>query len=1235
MNINKANIANALHSVAQDHITAVAEDIYDEVLEKYQSSFNAEAENIVEDRHIISRFRKVIKPITGGRITYENNIIMLTQAVYDALESHDPQTLYLINENSIIVRTYFGDVPFTFAGGGINPDIVLLIAKNAEAIEINSNRITENSKKIDSAVDGLAKVREQYLAEDNKIKDSVSAEEARATHQEAVLDSRISKKVDKVEGKGLSTNDFTDDEKTKLGSVEVTPLVTSEGKTAIATVNGVSIYAPTAVEMTEAEVVNYINEPNPASTKVPSEMAVVEYNKAFRQNMGVLCRKGSVNADEDHYLFTSNEVSEGDIIYYSFTLVGNAACIHMGYEDSSRNVFIGTSESGAGKVYTGTHVVKSGFIGARCRWGSVNIHYIYTGKSNVILRDDLDKMADGSKAMQNDIDLLAMTVPQKQKEIDIPGVFSVLKPDGTLRGSRRYGHVSDHVRIGKERYILLKNFYVEDDLLPHAATICPIVFFDAEGDVVSYLTFNPDQNLCDYGCAIPHGAYTYRVSTEFDLTVPESMKPRVYLDNEELRLSLNGNMEGLLARSKSTAEQSFAEVCAKVSANRFIYELPEPFDTSRFDQTVSLTSSGKTLDALITSLESANVGKNIKIEIDKDIVVTSTVNISNTRNNYYIHSGGFQVTSLKSLGNATISGGIAKVAKSVSGEMTWIWVNGRRVEMANKHPEKDVANMHYIFGNDKPISTHSTYTDTEGRTIYRNRIWVGTAANPYAQEKEYFKVGGFIKLYCEWLSDTLKIVEIGDGYILADGSNCATSAYQANYSYIYYSALNVADVAQPGTFWYDNSYVYYKTNGESSVQISAPAVNTLMHIQDSKNIIIEGLKFEGANKKDRFLRHQQGELDCNGALNIERSSNIAVRRCEFTSVADNAISVYGDCHDIEISRNYIHNVGTAGIAVARPDEAHYWMRKDKVKNVLIYSNVVKEYGRICASGIGIIVSFADNCSIVSNHVFDGYYTGISLGWGWNPYHYNHNNTIVGNVVHHVLQMAMVDGSGIYTLGCFDGGTIENNIVYAVNQRVRWEAASAYYCDQCSAQILLYKNIGYACDMMYQMNTGDKRTRDIHAYKDIGLFIGRRLVHGVAPGSSVRNCILGAEIDNTKNLFVNFTDDGLVEHNVYYDPVAGESVEVEDTLRAYDWRQVDVSFNNAKSGDFGWDDNSDKNAINVLGIEGDRTYTFAGIDYPKFDTSAFNASDYAVTAEFLAWYKTLYNATSQNPNRYFE
>jgi hypothetical protein len=45
MEINAANIANALHSVATEHVVAVANDIYDKDMERYQSKINEMVDN--------------------------------------------------------------------------------------------------------------------------------------------------------------------------------------------------------------------------------------------------------------------------------------------------------------------------------------------------------------------------------------------------------------------------------------------------------------------------------------------------------------------------------------------------------------------------------------------------------------------------------------------------------------------------------------------------------------------------------------------------------------------------------------------------------------------------------------------------------------------------------------------------------------------------------------------------------------------------------------------------------------------------------------------------------------------------------------------------------------------------------------------------------------------------------------------------------------------------------------
>jgi hypothetical protein len=86
MDIIKGKIGNALRCVAPNHIVAVANDIYDETLEKYQSELNSQVNTLSSELDNISNTLDSISsdlyesPVTfggleiaPGPLTYKNN----------------------------------------------------------------------------------------------------------------------------------------------------------------------------------------------------------------------------------------------------------------------------------------------------------------------------------------------------------------------------------------------------------------------------------------------------------------------------------------------------------------------------------------------------------------------------------------------------------------------------------------------------------------------------------------------------------------------------------------------------------------------------------------------------------------------------------------------------------------------------------------------------------------------------------------------------------------------------------------------------------------------------------------------------------------------------------------------------------------------------------------------------------------------------------------------------------
>lgn len=99
-NITKANIGNALHSVAEDHVTAVAEDVFDERTQKYQSEINEEqeGENTALQNSISSMETKVESLEESYNALDKQKHVFLTESEYDALETKDADTLYFTTE---------------------------------------------------------------------------------------------------------------------------------------------------------------------------------------------------------------------------------------------------------------------------------------------------------------------------------------------------------------------------------------------------------------------------------------------------------------------------------------------------------------------------------------------------------------------------------------------------------------------------------------------------------------------------------------------------------------------------------------------------------------------------------------------------------------------------------------------------------------------------------------------------------------------------------------------------------------------------------------------------------------------------------------------------------------------------------------------------------------------------------------------------------------------------------
>ena len=144
----------------------------------------------------------------------------------------------------------------------------------------------------------------------------------------------------------------------------------------------------------------------------------------------------------------------------------------------------------------------------------------------------------------------------------------------------------------------------------------------------------------------------------------------------------------------------------------------------------------------------------------------------------------------------------------------------------------------------------------------------------------------------------------------------------------------------------------------------------------------------------------------------------------------NGVFVTTGCQDIHFDKVDLMDIGGNGMMIGMAKDPG--LDSDElVKGVSYTRGVVSQAGRHFDSAVGIWLGFCRDCSLIANEVFDLPYTGISIGWQWNPVSSSSGgNLIEDNHIYKVMQM-LGDGGGIYTLGFQPGSIIRGNRIHEI------------------------------------------------------------------------------------------------------------------------------------------------------------------------------------------------------------
>jgi hypothetical protein len=309
--------------------------------------------------------------------------------------------------------------------------------------------------------------------------------------------------------------------------------------------------------------------------------------------------------------------------------------------------------------------------------------------------------------------------------------------------------------------------------------------------------------------------------------------------------------------------------------------------------------------------------------------------------------------------------------------------------------------------------------------------------------------------------------------------------------------------SKPGPYWVENVFEALDTGGQwyldrpsgqlyylpqpgedvTSAEIVAPRLTQVVRVVGSEGALAHDIRFEGITFSHTewqppadYASSLQAGIDVPGALLFDYAERCAVTGGAIEHIGNYGVEVNVGCADIEIARNRITDIGAGGIRIGhffswetdgsgRMTERGLQRKAAMPKGphsqrITVADNEIAHCGRFTPEAVGVFVGDNANNKVIRNHIYDLFYSGISVGslQDFGPSQAT-GNIIEYNHVHDIGQGMLGDMGGIYTCSTPDT-RIRYNLVHDVSRRDY--GGWGIYPDEGSHDILIQKNLVYRC-----------------------------------------------------------------------------------------------------------------------------------------------------------------------------
>jgi len=279
---------------------------------------------------------------------------------------------------------------------------------------------------------------------------------------------------------------------------------------------------------------------------------------------------------------------------------------------------------------------------------------------------------------------------------------------------------------------------------------------------------------------------------------------------------------------------------------------------------------------------------------------------------------------------------------------------------------------------------------------------------------------------------------------------------------------------EPGEWYLDRhtgvlSYLPLAGQDPDEVETIAPALGHVLEVAGTPDRPVRNLHFrglavmhnhvplppEGHHGRQACFRYGGGPLPC-----IARLTHAV--ECSFTGgqvahTGGNGLGLGKGCRENRIEGNEVFDTAGNGIDVGGPNDEQLVPRGNRIRN-----NHVHHCGAVYYGACAIWAGFAQDTLVEHNLVCHHPYTGISIGWQWNPSPTASRAYVVRRNHVHDVMLEVCDGGAIYSLGFHPDTVLQENHLHDVH-RSRYAIAApnnGIFMDQGSKGYRVEGNVIY-------------------------------------------------------------------------------------------------------------------------------------------------------------------------------